>query len=308
MDKKRLLITGGSGSIGRTFIERYYNSYLFYNISRNEFFQTELKREFPFVTNYIGSIEDIGFLYNVFEQVKPDIVLHTAAMKNIATGEENPIQLCKTNIIGSLNVIDASLRSDVSMTIGISTDKACLPGNNYGYTKSLMEKCFMMANTKRNKFAICRFANVAKSSSSVIPFWLKLKMERKALKLTDKRMNRLMFSKTDAVEFIHKTFELCSKLGGGFIGVNIKMKTVNMYDLAKSISNDIEVIGKISDAEKYDEDLVSEREVERTHILNDRYVMIMPDRKHWLNNMSCEFGSHNAEKMTAEEMRKLVEE
>jgi len=304
---RKILITGGSGSIGRAFIKRYYKDYIFYNVSRDENLQTELIRSFPKVTNYIGSIEDAGFLYNTFDKVKPDIVIHMAAMKHIDIIEQHPIQGCVVNIMGSLNVINASIRADVLITVGISTDKACSAESNYGHTKFLMEKCFMEANTKRNRFALCRFANVAHSSCSVIPLWLKMKSEGKPLKLTDPRMNRLMFSQKESAEFIHKTIEVCNEVPVGFIGINTGMKVVNMYDLAKCISKDIEIIGKLTEAEKFDEDLISDKELPYTHILNENYVVVLPYMHPEMKNRSVRYGSHNATEMTMDEIKELIE-
>ena len=305
---KKILITGGSGSIGKAFIKRYYYDYKFYNVSRDENIQTELVREFPKVINYIGSIENSGFLYNTFDKVKPDIVLHMAAMKHIDLIEKSPIQGCNVNIIGSLNVINASIRTNVPITIGISTDKACSAESNYGHTKFLMERCFMEAHTERNKFALCRFANVVHSSCSVIPLWLKMKAEGKPLKLTDPRMNRLMFTQKEAAEFIKRTMDICEGNNMSFVGINTGMKTVNMHDLAKCISDDIEVVGKLIEAEKFDEDLISEKELPYTYIWHDDYVMIyskiqdsIPDR------LAYPYGSYNAFKMTTNEMKELIE-
>ena len=170
----RILITGGSGTIGKAFI-REFPEHEDYSVSRNEKFVTDLMREHPNVKNYTGNIEDEGWMVLVFKAVKPDVVIHAAAMKHINIAEENPIQTCQSNVIGSINVINASIMNDVPITIGISTDKACTSESVYGDTKSLMEKCFMEANTMKNRFALTRFANVAHSNGSVLQFWLKLK-------------------------------------------------------------------------------------------------------------------------------------
>ena len=129
----------------------------------------------------------------IFDKIRPNIVVHMAAMKHVNLVEENPIQGTKINVQGSLNVISASLRTDVPITVGLSTDKACSPKNVYGYSKSILEHCFIEANTDRNKFACTRFANVALTSDSVIPLWKTLIKQDKPLKLTDVKMTRLMF-------------------------------------------------------------------------------------------------------------------
>jgi len=305
MDKRknmRILITGGSGTIGKAFI-REFPEHIYYNVSRNEKFLTDLMREHPKVKNFIGNIEDEGFLMRVFNSVKPDVVIHAAAMKHINIAEENPIQTCQSNVIGSINVINASIMNDVPITIGISTDKACTSASVYGDTKSLMEKCFMEANTSKNKFALTRFANVAHSNGSVLPFWLKLKEEGKTLKLTSKDMNRLMFSKSDAAKLINKAINKCDTDDGGFV-CSYKMKSVNMFELAKVISDDVKVVG-LRPGEKLDEDLISNKETQFTYV-HDDMIYIYNQENLDMNTLERGYSSANAEKMTEDEMEELV--
>ena len=298
----KILITGGSGTIGKAFI-REFPEHTYYNVSRNEKFLTDLMREHPKVKNFIGNIEDNGFLMRVFNSVKPDVVIHAAAMKHINIAEENPIQTCQSNVIGSINVINASIMNDVPITIGISTDKACSSASVYGDTKSLMEKCFMEANTDKNRFALTRFANVAHSNGSVLPFWLKLKEEDKTLKLTSKDMNRLIFSKSNAAKLINNAINKCKGGDGGFV-CSYKMKSVNMYELAKVISDDIEIVG-LRPGEKLNEDLISKKEIDYTYIEGDMiyiYNQVNVD----LNTLERGYSSATAERMTEEEMEDLV--
>ena len=308
---KKVLITGGAGTIGKAFIKRYQDIYKFSNMSRNEGSQAQLKREFPDVVNHIGSIEDIGSVYRVFEKVRPDIVIHTAAMKHIDIIEHEPIQACNVNVIGSLNIISASVRYNVPITVAVSTDKACSSESVYGDTKHLMERCFMDANSEDNRFSSCRFANVAHSNGSVLPFWLDLKEKGLPLKLTDPNMNRLMFSQRDAAELIMNTIELTKELGGGFVG-STKMKTTNMLDLAKVISKDIEIVGKRA-GEKLDEDLISEKELSNTYVTGD-YIMIKQEENcgktscGLLNRLEHPYNSSSAEVMTKKDMKELIED
>ena len=302
---KKLLITGGSGTIGRKFIETYYDDYEIYNYSRDEGLQSDLLRAFPKVKNIVGSIEDKSMLFTTFDKIKPDVVIHSAAMKHLDMAENNPIQACKVNIVGSLNIIEASIHSDVKVTIAISTDKSCDPENTYGYSKSLMERCFLDANTDRNRFACTRFANVTHSSGSVIPFWLKLKSEGKSLKLTDKDMNRLMFSQLDSVKLVKKAIDKCEK-EGGFVLSTI-MKKTNMYELAKFISDDIEMVGK-RDGEKLDEKLISEKELPFTYV-DGNYVFIKKDINQDVNSrLDKELSSRTGENMNNKDLEELVYE
>jgi UDP-N-acetylglucosamine 4,6-dehydratase len=297
----KVLITGGTGTVGQAIIKQNDNEYI--SISRNEENIAKLKREYPEVKCYVGNIEDEGLLLRVFKEVKPDVVVHAAAMKHIDLMETNPIAGCNVNVMGSLNVVQASLINDVPITIGISTDKACMAESVYGASKYLMERVFMNTNTDENRFALTRFANVAHSAGSVLPFWLKLKDDGKPLKLTDPDMNRLIFTKEDAASLINRTIDFTRENGGGFVK-SYKMKCVNMLDLAKVISDDIEIVGK-RPGEKTDEDLISEREIARTFIYGDD-IHIRMDENKGDNKLDRPYNSVSAEHMTEEEMEKLV--
>ena len=304
--KKRVLITGGSGTIGRAFIRNYYNDLIsFYSLSRNENSQVELSRDYPKIPfQVLGNIEDKLTVYRAFEEIKPDIVIHAAAVKHINLAEEQPIHTCNVNIIGSMNVIEAAIRTDVPTVVAISTDKACSSASVYGDTKSLMERCFLEANTNRNRFSVCRFANVAHSNGSVLPFWLKMKSQGKQISLTDPKMNRLMFTQTDAARLIHRTIKYTEKNGGGFVS-SYKMKCVNMLDLAKVISEDVVIVGK-RPGEKTDEDLIAEHELPYTYVRgNDIHIRM--EKNEGVNKLDVPYNSKSAEKMTPKEIKELVE-
>jgi len=298
----KVLITGGTGTVGKALISQNNNEYI--SISRNEENITNLKREHPSVKCYVGNIEDKSLLLRVFKEVKPDVVVHSAAMKHIDLMEQNPIAGCNVNVMGSLNVVEASIINDVPITIGVSTDKACLSESVYGASKYLMERVFMNVNNDNaTRFALTRFANVAHSAGSVLPFWLKLKSDGKPLKLTDPKMNRLIFTKEDAANLINRTIDFTKENGGGFVK-SYKMKCVNMLDLAKIISDDIEVVGE-RPGEKTDEDLISEREIARTFIYGDD-IHIRMDENEGNNKLDRPYNSASAEKMNLSEMRDLV--
>ncbi len=291
----KVLITGGTGTVGKALISQNDNEYI--SISRNEENISKLKREYPEVKCYVGNIEDEGLLLRVFKEVKPDVVVHAAAMKHIDLMETNPIAGCNVNVMGSLNVVHASLINDVPITIGVSTDKACMAESVYGASKYLMERVFMNTNTDENRFALTRFANVAHSAGSVLPFWLNLYEQKKSLKLTDPNMNRLIFTKEDAASLINRTIDFTRENGGGFVK-SYKMKCVNMLDLVKVISDDIEIVGK-RPGEKTDEDLISEREIARTFIYGDD-IHIRMDENEDDNKLDRPYNSASAEKMTEE--------
>lgn len=298
----KILITGGTGTVGKSLIKLNDNEYI--NISRSEEKIAELKREHPQVKSYVGNIEDRGLLLRVFKDVKPDVVVHSAAMKHIDLMEKNPIAGCHVNVIGSLNVVEASIINDVPITVGISTDKACLAESVYGASKYLMERVFMNTNTEENRFSLTRFANVAHSAGSVLPFWLKLRDEGKPLKLTDPKMNRLIFTKKDAANLVKRTIEHTQKYGGGFVK-SYKMKCVNMLDLANMINDgNIEIVGK-RPGEKTNEDLISEREISRTYIYGDD-IHIESKENTGDNKLNEPYNSKSAEKMSTLEMRDLI--
>jgi FlaA1/EpsC-like NDP-sugar epimerase len=299
---KKILITGGAGTVGSSFINKYYNDYDFYNVSRNESQITRLKQNYPNVKSFLADIRDLDSMINIFEQVKPDIVIHAAALKHINLAEENPAKAVEINIVGSLNVIKASVRAEVPLTVGISTDKACNPDSVYGYTKSMMESMFKQYHNEKTKFICTRFANVANSNGSVIPFWLSEAEKGNKLKLTDPNMNRLMFSKDAAAELIF--IAICSAIGikSSFILCKI-MKTVNMLDLANMIGDGVEIVGK-RPGEKLNEMLISKKELPYTANAGDGYVYISTNKQD--TNLTKEHSSANAEKMTEQEMKDLI--
>ena len=297
----KVLITGGTGTVGKALIKNNDSEYI--NVSRNEEKIAELKREYPEVKSYVGNIEDKGLLLRVFKDVKPDVVVHAAAMKHIDLMEKNPIAGCNINVMGSLNVVEASIINDVPITVGISTDKACLAESVYGASKYLMERVFMNSNNDTNRFSLTRFANVAHSTGSVLPFWLKLKEEGEYLKLTDPDMNRLIFTQFEAAQLIKRTIKWTEQHGGGFVK-SFRMKCVNMWDLAMTISDKIEVVGK-RPGEKTDEDLVSENEVNRTFLYGDD-IHIRMEENEQDNKLTEPYNSKSAVMMTEEEMEELV--
>ena len=302
---KRILITGGSGTVGTAFIKKYYDTFKFYNYSRNETHIAKLKQNYPLVENFIGDVCDLTRLINVFKQVQPDIVIHAAALKHVNLAEENPTSAVEINVNGSYNVIKASIRAKIPLTIGISTDKACDPDNIYGYTKRIMERMFMEHSNKETKFVCTRFANVAKSNGSVIPFWKNLAKQDLPLKLTSTSMNRLMFSTDASADLIFKAYQQAYIVNESFILSNI-MKTVNMLDLAHVISDKSPNIVGLRPGEKLNETLISKKELPYTKV-NGNYVFIFNTPQLSKDNLKHEHSSLTAEKMSADELKKLIE-
>ena len=299
---KKILITGGAGTVGSSFINKYYNNYKFYNVSRNEMQIAKLKQNFPKVKSFLADICDLDSMINIFEKVQPDIVIHAAALKHINLAEENASKATEVNIVGSLNIIKASIRAEVPLTIGISTDKACNPDSIYGYSKKIMETMFTQHHNNKTKFICTRFANVANSNGSVIPFWVEETKKGNALKLTDPNMNRLMFSKKESSTLIHQSIDFSKTRDESFILCRL-MKNVNLLELAKKLSDkEVEIIGK-RPGEKLNETLISKKELPYTKVIGD-YILVLPNIQN--NNLTKEHSSANAEWMTDKEMKQLV--
>ena len=301
---KKVIITGGSGTVGQAFIKNNYDKYKFVSFSRNEKSQFALKRKFPKVDIILGSVEDKNDYSNLVYKVRPEIIIHSAALKHVDTAEKQPIELVKSNIIGSKNIIDTSKEFEIPITIGISTDKACNPKNLYGFSKLLMEKMFLEANNKTTKFSCTRFGNVAGSNGSVIPYWLNQKDQGVPLNITHIEMRRLMITPEECSEIINFTILETEKSDGGFVMSKL-MKSVKLFDLAKLISENINIIG-LRDGEELDEDLVNENEIENSLIIGD-YVKILNHKNEKLNlRIKKPISSKTSEFMGIDELKMLI--
>ena len=302
---EKILITGGSGTVGQSFIKNNFKNYKIFSYSRNEKAQIALKRSFPEIDVILGSVEDKHDLNNAIAKVKPGIVIHAAALKHVDTAEKQPIEMVKSNIIGSKNIIEASKENNIPITIGISTDKACNPKNLYGYSKTIMEKMFLEANNSKNIFCCTRFGNVAGSSGSVIPFWLNCNKIKKALPLTDITMTRLMLNHDEVSEIIEECIKEAKNNNGGFVLSKI-MKKVELIRLAKSISNEINIVGLRPGEELY-EDLISESELEFTE-LKGNYIFLRNEiNQNKSSRLKNSISSKDALVMTDQEILEMIE-
>tara|TARA_B100001059_G_scaffold95104_1_gene94337 strand:+ start:27888 stop:28835 length:948 start_codon:yes stop_codon:yes gene_type:complete len=301
---KKVFITGGSGTVGINFIEFNLNKYKIYSYSRNEKAQVALKRAYPRVEIILGSVEDRLNLENVITKIKPDIIIHTAALKHVDSAEKQPLEMVKSNIIGSKNIIDLSKLLNVPITIGISTDKACNPTNLYGYSKSIMEKMFVEANNEKNIFCCTRFGNVVGSNGSVIPFWLNCKKQNKPLPLTSETMTRLMINGKEVANLIEKCILEAEKKSGGFV-LSKFMKKVEMNQLAKQISKKIEIIG-LRPGEELDENLISYKELRYTRVEKDFIFIENKENPNNKSQLKKPLSSKNAEKMSLSELKDLI--
>lgn len=279
-NNKNILITGGTGSFGNSFVSYLLKNFKCNKIiifSRDELKQHDMRLKFSKFKNLrflIGDIRDLDRLKFAFKNV--DYIVHAAALKHVPIAEYNPLEFIKTNIIGSSNIISAAIDNQVKKVIALSTDKAVNPINLYGATKLCAEKIFLDANaisgTKSTKFSVVRYGNVLNSRGSIIPLILKKKSEKKIeVPLTDERMTRFFISLTDAVKFVISCFKLMDK-GEIFVP---KMPSVFIKDLIKSIypTCKIKNIG-IRPGEKIDEMLISEIESTDAYELKNGYALI----------------------------------
>lgn len=310
--KRKLLITGGSGTVGMAFMREFQHEFEFYNVSRNETYIAELEREFPDATSYVADITDGDRLTNLFVKIKPDIVIHAAALKHVNLAELHPSKTVEVNILGSLNVIKACLRAEVPIAVAISTDKACQPENIYGYSKKITEQLFMEHYNDKTKFSCARFSNVAGSNGSVIPFWIQAARNKEKLKLTDARMNRLMFTVQEAAHLIRETIKYTEESKEPFVLSRI-MKSVNMRELANVISKEFgdksepEVVG-LRPGERLNESLVSQTELANAFYTRDGKHIALHTSEFGDRRLTQELSSLTAEYMDENEIRFLFKD
>ena len=277
LDDASVLVTGGTGSFGRALTKRLINSKArrIAIFSRDELKQLDMKNEFrdDRLRFFLGDIRDSSRLDIALHNV--DYVVHAAALKQVDTGEYNPMEFVKTNIVGSQNVIDACIRNGVKKVVALSTDKASSPINLYGATKLTADKLFSAANNYSygygTLFSIVRYGNVMGSRGSVIPYFRQLATEGKIFPITDKRMTRFWITLDQAVEFVLESFGI---MQGGELYVP-RIPSMKIMDLAQAIKKDFkyEEIG-IRPGEKLHEEMISPDDSRRTVELSNRYVVL----------------------------------
>ncbi|WP_279176495.1 UDP-N-acetylglucosamine 4,6-dehydratase (inverting) [Campylobacter insulaenigrae] len=296
-DGKSILITGGTGSFGKTYANTLLQKYKPKKIiiySRDELKQFEMARKFndECMRYFIGDVRDKERLSVAMKDV--DFVIHAAAMKHVPIAEYNPMECIKTNINGAQNVIDACLENNVQKCIALSTDKACNPINLYGATKLASDKLFVAANNiagnSHTKFSVTRYGNVVGSRGSVIPFFKKLiENNAKELPITDERMTRFWISLEDGVNFVLNNFEI---MHGGEVFVP-KIPSMKIIDLAKAMAPDLKhkIIG-IRPGEKLHEIMISSDDSHLTYEFKDYYA-ISPSIKFTNTNIDFSINAKN---------------
>lgn len=273
-----ILITGGTGSLGTALIRELLQNTEARRIaifSRDELKQHAARSLFnddKRLRWFIGDIRDKSRLIQALHGV--DFVIHAAALKQVDTGEYNPMEFIKTNVLGSQNVIDASIEAGVKKVVALSTDKASSPINLYGATKLTADKLFVAANNYSfsfgTTFSVVRYGNVMGSRGSVIPFFQQLAKVGKPIPITDLRMTRFWISIDEAVTFVLESLDLMS---GGELYVP-KIPSMKIIDLARAISPNanIEEIG-LRPGEKLHEEMISADDSRRTLVLGNRFLV-----------------------------------
>jgi len=282
--QESILVTGGTGSFGKKFVEimlRDYHPQRLVVFSRDELKQHEMRTsgfDHPSMRYFIGDVRDVERLKRALAGVT--VVVHAAALKQVPACEYNPFEAIQTNIMGARNVIDAAIDQGVRRILALSTDKAVNPINLYGATKLCAEKVFVQANAyagaKDTRFSCARYGNVVGSHGSVIPIFLEQRRRGK-ITVTDPRMTRFWLTLEQGVKFVIRCLE---QMHGGEIFVP-KIPSMRLLDLAETIAPgcQVETIG-IRPGEKLHEVLVSEDESRQTLETEDMYV-IQPSHPWW---------------------------
>ena len=322
LTESTILITGGTGSFGHTFVPMTlakYNPKKLIIYSRDEMKQwnmAKLYKDDPRVRFFIGDVRDKERLYRALDGV--DFVVHAAATKIVPTAEYNPFECIKTNVNGAMNLVDACIDRGVKRLVALSTDKASSPVNLYGATKLVSDKVFIAGNSyaggKKTRFAVVRYGNVMGSRGSVIPFFMET-AKSGVLTITDKSMTRFMISLEQGVELVWHAFD---DMQGGEIYVK-KIPSMNICDIATAVDANCEQkeIG-IRPGEKLHEQMIGVEDAPHTYEYQGHYK-ILPSIHSWDSDARrikdgvrvpegfCYTSDNNKSWMTIPELQKWIE-
>jgi UDP-N-acetylglucosamine 4,6-dehydratase/UDP-glucose 4-epimerase len=323
-ENKKILITGGTGSLGTALTKRLLNL----NVdtvriySRNESKQILMESEIldDRIRYLIGDVRDLPRLEKALEGI--DIVFHAAALKHVPVIEYNPFEAIKTNVLGTQNLIDACLKENIETVVGIGTDKAVSPLNTYGATKLLMEKLLTTAQNYldidkyRTKFLAVRYGNVLGSSGSVLPKFVSQIKKKQKITITDPNMTRFSLTMDEALDFILKS----TSIGKGTEVFVPKLKAYSINGLKESLFELLENTGEkiisLRPGEKMHETLLNSDELRYVWELDDKYVLFNSAKQEdEIENsypkikkleISNAYSSNTVEKLTKDELNKII--
>jgi UDP-N-acetylglucosamine 4,6-dehydratase/UDP-glucose 4-epimerase len=323
-ENKKILITGGTGSLGTALTKRLLNL----NVdtvriySRNESKQILMESEIldDRIRYLIGDVRDLPRLEKALEGI--DIVFHAAALKHVPVIEYNPFEAIKTNVLGTQNLIDACLKENIETVVGIGTDKAVSPLNTYGATKLLMEKLLTTAQNYldidkyKTKFLAVRYGNVLGSSGSVLPKFVSQIKKKQKITITDPNMTRFSLTMDEALDFILKS----TSIGKGTEVFVPKLKAYSINGLKESLFELLENTGEkiisLRPGEKMHETLLNSDELRYVWELDDKYVLFNSAKQEdEIENsypkikkleISNAYSSNTVEKLTKDELNKII--
>lgn len=275
---KTILITGGTGSLGHSLVQRFLDTDVRRIIiySRDEYKQYHMEQKFAAHRSrlrfFLGDVRDRARLYRAFTNV--DYVIHAAALKHVNLMEYNPHEAVQTNIVGAMNLLDAAIDRGVKKVVALSTDKAVNPVNLYGATKLVSDKLFRAAHVyaaEGTQFVIVRYGNVVGSRGSVIPFFRKLTAEgADSLPITDRRMTRFWITMEQSVALVIRALETG---GGGEVFLS-RIPSCNITDVAHAVNPRARLVETgIRPGEKLHEVMLTEDEARSTFDYGDHYVV-----------------------------------
>ncbi len=318
-DGKKILITGGTGSLGKALTKRLLKTDVetIRIFSRDELKQVQMQSEFDDkrIRFLIGDVRDKERLLRAFEDI--DIVVHAAALKHVPVAEYNPFEAVKTNVYGSENVLNACLDKNVELALAIGTDKAVSPFNTYGATKLLMEKLFISGNYYKGKqrenlkFLCVRYGNVLGSRGSIVPTLSKQVLDGKKITITDPNMTRFNITMTQALDLI---FRAIKNGDGGQVFIP-KLKAYRVEDMKDAIvdlmdaKNDVDVIS-VRPGEKFHEVLINKDEI-RNSLESEMDYIIFDEKMNNKNslpfaNLIDQYSSDKVELITKNELKDIL--
>lgn len=283
---KSVLITGGTGSLGKALTRALLRDTEIRRVaifSRDELKQHEMRSEFGNDSRlrwFLGDIRDLSRLEIALNGI--DFVIHAAALKQVDTGEYNPMEFVKTNVLGSQNVIEASIKSKVSRVLALSTDKASSPINLYGATKLTADKLFIAANNYSQGYgtalSVVRYGNVMGSRGSVIPVFQNLAKLGKPIPITDRRMTRFWIGIEEAAIFVLESLII---MKGGELYVP-RIPSMRIIDLAEAVAPNSQIVEiGIRPGEKLHEEMISKEDMRRTKKISNSRLVVLPVVTEW---------------------------